>query len=348
MNNILFRQLIKLKRKTMTKKQRERSRKIPLRFRPIYPAIYERKYNNLIRDIGNKYKNYMIPILQDKLIRWINIKVSTDVRQDSWIDEVNRFLSGIKSDISVLLFGKEGDSPEGTEIGQAIILIAILTLGFSDKQWKRMTESIIGFEFKSNNQWWEDIQKAWVTENVNLIKGLSDEYITKLNEIVFRGIRQGLRVEEIINEIEKLDKNLFGKRKDGKMSRGELIARDQVGKLNGQISKYKSEEVGLDIYVWWTSRDERVRGKPGGKYPRAIPSHWEMEGVLCKWSDGSIFAYSHGNRNLKELNWQERTGKMPFGIPGEEYLCRCTSGINELELYNEIDAEIDREEEIYE
>ena len=53
----------------------------------------------------------------------------------------------------------------------------------------------------------------------------------------------------------------------------ELIARDQLGKLHGQINRRKQESLGIDEYEWETSHDERVR-----------ESRRERQGKVFSWS----------------------------------------------------------------
>lgn len=60
--------------------------------------------------------------------------------------------------------------------------------------------------------------------------------------------------------------------------------------------------LGIKKYRWRHSRDERVRGNPGGKYPKARPSHWAREGKIYSWNDPP-----------------------PGGHPGMDYQCRCTA-----------------------
>ncbi len=85
-----------------------------------------------------------------------------------------------------------------------------------------------------------------------------------------------------------------------------LIARDQIGKLNGQINETNQLLAGVDSYVWVDMDDERVRGKPGGKYPRARPSHHALNGKVFRWSEPPVSG--HGGQRLH---------------PGQPIQCRC-------------------------
>jgi len=195
---------------------------------------------------------------------------------------------------------------------------------------------ILGFEYYTDDGWWDDVFKAWAEENYNFFKDLTSDYITQINETVYRGIRNGMSYKEIMKDIRGIDHKVFSKK------RAKLIARDQVGKLNGQITKKRMAEAGLNLYIWMTALDERVRGKPGGRYPKAIPSHWIMEGKLCKWDDDYVYAEVSEIKKGKII-WKPRTGKMPKAIPGEEIQCRCGATPYYQELIEEVDHEIDQE-----
>ena len=57
-------------------------------------------------------------------------------------------------------------------------------------------------------------------------------------------------------------------------SNAELIARDQVGKLNGQLTEMTHTEMGLSRYRWRGVGDERERS-----------SHVNVEGEIFSWDD---------------------------------------------------------------
>lgn len=59
-------------------------------------------------------------------------------------------------------------------------------------------------------------------------------------------------------------------------SRARLIARDQVAKLNSDLTRRRHQDAGLDDYIWRTSQDERVRSRhkklEGNKYRYGEPT----------------------------------------------------------------------------
>lgn len=67
-----------------------------------------------------------------------------------------------------------------------------------------------------------------------------------------------------------------------------LIARDQVGKLYGQVNAIRQKEVGVEKFVWRTAEDERVRAeheqRDGETYSYDDPPDGELPGepILCR------------------------------------------------------------------
>lgn len=89
---------------------------------------------------------------------------------------------------------------------------------------------------------------------------------------------------------------------DMSRNRANLIARNELGNAAAAGMKATQEQAGVTQYKWWTARDDRVRGKPGGKYPNAKPSHWARHGKVFDWNDPP-----------------------EGGHPGEAIQCRCAA-----------------------
>ena len=94
-------------------------------------------------------------------------------------------------------------------------------------------------------------------------------------------MRQGRRHESVAKDIERE----FGIAEN----RAKLIARDQIGKIESDLSRSRMETNGVTKGVWRTSEDERVR-----------PKHAANE--------GKTFALKDGLNGIR---------------PGEEINCRC-------------------------
>ena len=123
---------------------------------------------------------------------------------------------------------------------------------------------------------------GFVHENVKLIGSLKNRTLDELENIVARAYASGTRAAAVGEEIAAR----FGIAE----RHARLIARDQIGKLNGQVTAARHRELGIASFVWRSMRDRRVR-----------PRHAHL--------DGQRFAYD----------------KPPAdGLPGQPIACRCT------------------------
>ena len=140
--------------------------------------------------------------------------------------------------------------------------------------------------------------RKWRDENANRIVSLSEQKVDQVRELLEN--KAGMRVESLRDAI----KESVGTTK----RQAELIARDQVLKINSQITESRHKSVGIAEYIWTCSGDERVRGRPDGLYPDSKPSHWALDGKRFKWSEPPV----SGPRGER-------------GHPGTMFQCRCTA-----------------------
>ena len=87
--------------------------------------------------------------------------------------------------------------------------------------------------------------------NAQLVTGLGQRMADDIAEIVQDGVVSGSRWETVAKRLAHA--GLVTE------SRAALIARDQVGKLFGDINKQRQTNLGVTRYVWRTVRDNRVR-----------------------------------------------------------------------------------------
>lgn len=128
------------------------------------------------------------------------------------------------------------------------------------------------------------ILDGWIAANRKRIKSLTTAQIEEVEDLVLRSVQSGERATLIQERI--------ADRWAVVRSRAALIARDQVNKLHGNLTRVRQTSLGIERYVWRTSRDERVRN-----------THIVKEGRIFDWS------------------------KPPFdtGHPGQDIQCRCTA-----------------------
>lgn len=208
-----------------------------------------------------------------------------------------------------------------SQSGTRDLVAAFMDFGESEKRFSNaQAKMVLGSAgFAPSTKWEKEALKTWANEQVTLVKNLSDQYVKKITQYVSNAAISGTTSKEIAAKLLSMDHTMT-------VSRAKLIARDQVGKLNGTMMRARFEASGLSLYVWRTAADERVRGNPGGLYPDAVPSHWIMEGKICRWDDSTLYLDDTGQ-------WVRRTNDMPLVHPGMAIQCRCTAAPVDDELF---------------
>ena len=151
-------------------------------------------------------------------------------------------------------------------------------------------------------------------EASNLIKTIPQELLGQVARAVTDNLR-GVPLQAGRTLLQQIE-HLGGVSK----KRAQLIARDQTAKLTGELNRVRQQSIGVETYIWRTSKDERVVGNPAGKYPEGNDkhgNHYVMEGVTCKWADPTVYSLDGGK------TWKKRTGEMPKTHVGIDIQCRC-------------------------
>lgn len=320
-----FKLLLKLHRQQMSAKERMRFqyKKSP---RPKYPAAIEENYMSTIaaiqKDIVTMVEERMLPLVPVLVAR------NDGFHTDDIVDQEYERLQKELEEKLVAIYGVTALANK--QIKNLLASVAEKTKTFIETGFKQQILAVAGIPFNPLSPNWNRIKATWELTNYTLIKNLSKEYIQKINTIVLSGVQAGWTSAEIAEEIVKLGGKVKG-------YRAMLIARDQIGKLNNKITKDLHLSLGMKAYLWYTARDERVRGRPGGRYPKAVPSHWEMDSKLCRWDDPSVYSKDAGK------TWIKRTGLMPIAEPSQEILCRCMASPVAIDIIAEVDADIERQ-----
>ena len=184
---------------------------------------------------------------------------------------------------------------------------------FGDKEFQKIIEKGIHVSVPTSSPWWDDMKSSWAENNYTLITSNAKKYVEQINNLTEQAIVNGLSPKKLKEEIMKATEGLSEKH-------CKLLARDQMGKLNGNITEAQMQEIGLDLYVWSTAYDDRVRD-----------SHALMEGLLCRWDDASVCSYDNGK------TWEPRPSGAVDLHPGQDIQCRCVA----LSFYPELEAEME-------
>ena len=231
----------------------------------LYPHATEREYERLLLAFADSIAaeiERQLPLLdlrQDAL---------DDIPESSgWYERLRRWVVGIADKFR---------QPEKTIAGALGLLRAVNR--FNARQFQAVVRSVFAVDVFAHEPWLLDVMKQFEAENIRLIKS-----IPALHGKIVAAVRAGLphaKLADFIRETYALPK-----------SRARLIARDQIGKLNGQLTMERQRGIGVTQYVWRTSLDERV--------PH---THREREGKIFDWDNPP-----------------------PDGHPSEPIQCRCSA-----------------------
>lgn len=157
------------------------------------------------------------------------------------------------------------------------------TSDFQREQLDRQVRAAVGVPLSAVERPIADKLEGFAAVNVDLIKTIGERYHDRVRQDVLEAFRVGMRPEELAGRLVDLDGIAE--------SDARRIARDQIGKLNGQLNEERQKALGVTGYVWRTSNDNRVRDE-----------HRDREGKHYEWSDPP-----------------------EDGHPGEPIQCRCTA-----------------------
>lgn len=302
--------LLKARRRKMTASERGR-RKKPVRW--IYPWAVEHHY-------GAAYRAWVHPV-REYVHEYIKKHHEAILQGDSAGQVVRRDAVAGKSfklmvescDNWISAYVPEGDDGKAqSTIYRGLGSIADSAFDFNGSQYDKSVKSV-QVEFPSDESWWPEARRMWQDTNYDIVRNDLRKYVSDINAATEQAVTNGWSVKILSEKIQGLD---------DKISRGRanFIARDQIGKLNGTVTQKRMQDIGLSMYVWSTSGDERVR-----------ESHSVMEGLLCRWDDASVYSEDGGK------TWQPRPAGAVLMHPGMDYQCRCCA----LAWFNELIDEAD-------
>jgi SPP1 gp7 family putative phage head morphogenesis protein len=108
--------------------------------------------------------------------------------------------------------------------------------------------------------------EGWIALNTDLIVSLPERYFDDVRSRVLEAIDLGTRHETIAKDL--------AERYEIPINQAKLIARDQVGKLYGDLNSQRQQNLGVTDYTWRGVNDNRER-----------EDHVDREGQKFAWDD---------------------------------------------------------------
>lgn len=226
---------------------------------------YERYLRDIARDVNGAIEAKIVPVLgQLRQDDWRDIPEST-----GWYERLRLAVADAAALVAL------------PALAERIAEFAQRVSGFNARQFHTILRAAYGVDIFQSEPWLAEVLRQFEAENIRLIRSIPQQALDKLHGKVVQAVRQGTptaRLKELVREEYGVTTR-----------RAELIARDQIGKLNGQLTETRQEGIGVKEYKWRGSLDERERDE-------------------------------HVAREGQTFSWDEPPSD---GHPGEPIQCRC-------------------------
>lgn len=268
---------------------------------PKYPIQAEREYQR----VTNAYMRLLNQILKKHLPE---IRDAANAERLSRTDaaassaQQNKSKGKVKYDPHLTLTLTAIFDAMATELERAIDGFGLysklqamsrLTRKLTIREWKRAVKSTLGIDLMDDyysGELYRSLMEQWVDENLALIKTIPQDTLGDMRKIVLDAYKNGTTTTTVVRQIE----HAYSVTR----RHAQLLARDQISKLNGQITKQQQQDAGVREYMWSTVGDGRVRA-----------GHAKLNNKRFSWDDPPVV--------------DEKTGRRCH--PGQDYQCRCSA-----------------------
>jgi SPP1 gp7 family putative phage head morphogenesis protein len=179
--------------------------------------------------------------------------------QGSWIDLLNMLLLWIALEAASSLLNAE----------RLIRTRAQAVADFGDRDWRAIVRRAYGVDVTRGTPGLQDVLRGFEQENLALVRSVPEQYTSRLRAAFTTAVLEGRGVRDMADDVRAATR--------AGRARGRFIARDQIGRLNGQLQRLRQRALGVESYVWITMLDERVR-----------PTHLARHGNEYRWDAPGI------------------------------------------------------------
>lgn len=278
MNNITNQLAIQQQMKSRFKGKKRLKSKVVIRYKQNTEREYVRIVNSCMEALRKSLDEEMEKVVATARIN--NDGFHTDETEDI-MDAIEKAFQKISEKNDKLTDG----------LKDKLDYLAGLSRKLSISEWKRVCKKTLGIDILSDyymGSFYCLVMDDWVNSNVDLIKSVKDKSLSSMKLIVKQGFLDGRTATAIMKDIHKV----YGMDK----RHARFIARDQMAKLNSELTRMQQEDAGVSQYTWSDSGDGRVRQR-----------HKELNGKVFRWNDPPIV--------------DKKTGRRCH--PGQDYRCRC-------------------------
>nr|EIU2568435.1 minor capsid protein [Pseudomonas aeruginosa]EKG7550735.1 minor capsid protein [Pseudomonas aeruginosa] len=239
---------------------------------------YNAKLQRLVKQVKASINKEIMPLVRHLAPEYTQDAVATN---DAWSDLILNAMGFLFS-----RWRSEGVSAGANRIAGEFVQSAL-------KKSERDLKKSAGIDVFSGSKQMQDYLHASAQQNVQLIKSIPAKYLEEVQTLVMANMRSGMRP----GYIEKALTEQYGITQ----RRARVIARDQTGKIQGELAEKQQQDAGFEYFQWIDSEDRRVRHR-----------HREIADKVTAYGKG---IYRWDNLPLSDKG-------VPIK-PGSDYQCRC-------------------------
>lgn len=246
-------------------------------FEPVHPDLLAASWSRKLRaEVERGFKlvrDRLFPVLKDDVERLDNA-----VRAD--IDDDADIINPVINEILKRYFGGMS-SKDKPNLARYSALVAKKLVQPVQKQvdrhhktqFSRTFKRISGVDPLQFEPELAGLLKVAGDQNVNKIVTLNSGYFDSVRELTNQALRKGTSIKELSDDIVSLTETT--------KSRANLVAIDQVQKLNADLESQRQQNNGIKRYYWRTRQNARVRSKANSK---GTSDHAGLEGAALDWN----------------------------------------------------------------
>ncbi|MGH9930719.1 MAG: minor capsid protein [Pyrinomonadaceae bacterium] len=245
-----------------------------------YVIQYNAKLQRIVRMVKRDIDAHVLPVIKQQASEYTLDAIATT---DGWLDSINSVLDMLKAKWSGVLMAQLASRIAGDFVQVAV------------KKSERDLKKSAGLDVFSQSPGLSEYLRASADQNASLIESIPAQYLDQVSTLVVGNMRAGMRPGFIAKALQQQ----FGVTE----RRAKFIARDQAGKIQGDLNERQQKSVGIEYFRWLDSDDSRVRHK-----------HEEIANKVTAFGVG---VYSWSSLPLSEKGEPIK--------PGQDYNCRCTA-----------------------
>lgn len=244
--------------------------------KPAHPDLLAASYaKDLEAEIARGFKlvqKFLFPVLRDDTDMPDKIQ-RADIADDA--DLINTVIDGILERYFGGMFSKSVPNTVKYSRKVADKLVEPMQKQadrFNKTQFTKQFKRISGVDPLQFEPGLNDFLEVAGDQNVNLIVTQNSKYFDDIRQMANQALRDGTSVAELRDAIIALT--------DTTKQRAQLIAIDQVQKLNADLESQRQQNNGIRRYIWRTRRNARVRSKSNSS---GYSDHAGLEGAVIDY-----------------------------------------------------------------